>query len=146
MKPSKFVILANPSKDPEGKEIRRISEYLRSRGAQVWVLAEENGQIPQGIGDCPVLQEEKKVREMDMALILGGDGTMLSSARRLHYYHVPMLGINLGHLGFLTGCEKEDSQHISGNSRFGTGTFLHRSGIGGRRRMDGNRGNRFCGR
>ncbi len=112
MKPSKFVILANPSKDPEGKEIRRISEYLRSRGAQAWVLAEENGQIPRGIGDCPVLQEERKIGEMDMALILGGDGTMLSSARRLHYYHVPMLGINLGHLGFLTGCEKEDSQQV----------------------------------
>ena len=112
MIPSKFLILANASKDPEGKEIRRIGRYLKEKGAQVWILAEPDGGVPKGAEEIPVMRQDQDVQNMDMAIILGGDGTMLSSARRLHRYNVPLLGINLGHLGFLTGSEKEDCEQV----------------------------------
>lgn len=78
------------------------------------MLEEADGSSVPGSEGIPVLEEDAAVQDMDMAIILGGDGTMLSSARRLHYYNVPLLGINLGHLGFLTGSEKEDCELVLG--------------------------------
>ncbi|MFM7469637.1 MAG: NAD(+)/NADH kinase [Vampirovibrionales bacterium] len=42
----------------------------------------------------------------DLIVVLGGDGTFLRAAQRLAYLNVPMVGINTGHLGFLTRIEK----------------------------------------
>lgn len=48
---------------------------------------------------------EEKARETEMMLVLGGDGTILSAAARVSKYGIPIFGINLGHLGFLTSAE-----------------------------------------
>lgn len=45
---------------------------------------------------------------MDFAIVLGGDGTLLHAARSLAPFGIPMLGINLGQLGFLTEVEVDD--------------------------------------
>ena len=68
-------------------------------------------EVPAELADMERLQEAQ-VSQMDLVIVLGGDGTILSSARRLHEYDVPLLGINLGHLGFLTGSEKEDCESV----------------------------------
>lgn len=47
-------------------------------------------------------------QELDMVLVLGGDGTMLRTARNVASLGIPILGINMGHLGFLTGTEISD--------------------------------------
>lgn len=45
------------------------------------------------------------VNKIDVAITLGGDGTLLSVARQMAPHKIPILGINMGHLGFLTEIE-----------------------------------------
>ncbi|WP_334314167.1 NAD(+)/NADH kinase [Aneurinibacillus sp. Ricciae_BoGa-3] len=48
---------------------------------------------------------------VDIVFVLGGDGTLLGLARELAPYSIPILGINLGHLGFLSEAEPDDLPH-----------------------------------
>lgn len=48
------------------------------------------------------------VRKIDIAITLGGDGTLLSVARQMAPLKIPILGINMGHVGFLTEIELSD--------------------------------------
>jgi NAD+ kinase len=55
----------------------------------------------------------QRVREQaDMALAIGGDGTLLGVARSLFGWNKPMLGVNLGHLGFLTDVAAKDIESM----------------------------------
>lgn len=60
------------------------------------------------------------IATLDMIIVLGGDGTLLSTARRTAGLKIPILGVNMGHLGFITDMEMQDlfpglEQLISGD-------------------------------
>lgn len=58
------------------------------------------------------LPEEEAVRLADLAIVLGGDGTMLRLARAAAQQHLPMLGINVGHIGFITELEPDELEQM----------------------------------
>jgi NAD+ kinase len=58
----------------------------------------------------PVLPLDDLGREADLAIVIGGDGTMLTAARELVRHHVPLVGINQGRLGFMTDIGHDDMQ------------------------------------
>ncbi|MBQ7172198.1 MAG: NAD(+)/NADH kinase [Clostridia bacterium] len=105
-KPIRTVALnTNPVKDAGLATFRLVGAYLLERGFSVRVpleYAEENAAF-EGCGEPDALY-----RGADCAVLLGGDGTILRAARYTVPAGCPMLGINLGRLGFMTELEPEE--------------------------------------
>jgi NAD+ kinase len=80
--------------------LSRVAEYLTAKGHSV-VLEHETARHSPLAGYSVAAQEDLE-HAVDLAIVLGGDGTMLSIARRLAPFGVPLIGINQGRLGFLT--------------------------------------------
>jgi NAD+ kinase len=74
----------------------RMVAMLRRRGLRV--LADVDGDL----AGAPARAKAELARECDLLVVLGGDGTLLSMARAVGDLGVPILGVNLGGLGFLT--------------------------------------------
>jgi len=97
-------IVSNFSKDPEGIRTSAIISKIQQRGMQPLVLPEVYGVINTG----KVVETESFYSLSDIILVLGGDGTLLRAARQACKYGLPVLGINMGRLGFLTEIEVSD--------------------------------------
>jgi NAD+ kinase len=55
--------------------------------------------------------DEKSTRNLDFLISLGGDGTLLGTAREIYKYNIPILGVNIGNLGFLTEVESSEFEY-----------------------------------
>jgi NAD+ kinase len=60
------------------------------------------------VGDVPLLGRDVAIADLELVVVLGGDGTILRAAELVHGCPVPLLGVNLGHVGFLAESERED--------------------------------------
>lgn len=79
--------------------VQELDQWLRDRGLQV-LFDQKTGKLVERTGD--IHSKTKLPALVDMIMVLGGDGTLLSVARLIGGHDVPILGINLGSLGFLT--------------------------------------------
>lgn len=75
---------------------RELCAWLSARGIEALVEAQA------GISGCPIAAGPEVARAADLLVVLGGDGTLLHAARLCAGREVPILGVNLGTLGFLT--------------------------------------------
>jgi NAD+ kinase len=80
--------------------IRVLGRFLLDRGCKV--LVERDTATESGVTGFPVVDYAAIGAEADLAVILGGDGSMLSAARGLGASGVPLVGVNQGRLGFMT--------------------------------------------
>ena len=88
--------------------LQRLAAFLAARGHDVVLDAETAQCTPlPGYRTAPA---EDLGRNAQLAIALGGDGTMLSIARRLAPFDVPLIGINQGRLGFLTDIALADME------------------------------------
>ena len=97
----KTVGLIGKYKSPEiAAPLLKLGYFLEARGVRVII----DGLTAQHIGDnrFPVHTLEEIGRDAELAVVLGGDGTMLNIARVLAPFDVALVGVNQGRLGFLT--------------------------------------------
>ncbi len=97
-------IIAKQNK-PEAVTIsRQLIEWLKPKGVEVY-LEEGLGKAVNLHKTFPVqntVKREEIPAQVELIIVLGGDGTLLSVARLVGHHQVPILGVNLGGLGFLT--------------------------------------------
>lgn len=93
--------------DPRvGPTLRAVGRQLRALGAEV--LVDRAGGAGLKSRDAKPVTIDRLVAESDLAIVLGGDGTLLSAGRLLAEAGVPVLGINLGRLGFIVDIAPEE--------------------------------------
>lgn len=91
-----------PSVDP--KVVNDLVQWLRERNCKLY-MDQNTADLTGEPATCP--QEEIPTLS-ELVIVLGGDGTLLKVARITHSHGVPILGVNLGNLGFLTETTLED--------------------------------------
>lgn len=96
---NKFIIFTNTDKDEGLALSKKITEYLNEKGAVSSIVCDavlDNGAM------------DGFIKGADAAIVLGGDGTMLRATWGIGIYDIPLIGINLGTLGFLTEVEESN--------------------------------------
>ena len=85
------------------QSLRALRDFLRQRGCEVMIEKETAASVGENgaTGDNAAGYDEIG-RSADLAIVIGGDGTMLAAARNLAHHKVPLAGINQGRLGFMT--------------------------------------------
>ncbi len=85
--------------EPAEKVARRLEQWLEARGVRVFL---EEMEAPGSTGARAAPPPSSIPHDVDWLVVLGGDGTLLGAARQVGDYGVPILGVNLGGLGFMT--------------------------------------------
>ena len=85
-----------------------IAHFLGSQGCEV--ILEQDTASNTGLSHYPVLDAGGIGAQCDLALVVGGDGTMLGIGRQMAEFGVPVVGINQGRLGFITDIALGDYQ------------------------------------
>ncbi len=97
----KNIALIGRYNTPQNAEVFvRLGDFLQQRGCTVSIESETA--LACGVGDMPTVTYADIASTADLAIVLGGDGSMLSAARNLASAQVPLVGINQGRLGFMT--------------------------------------------
>lgn len=91
-------VLAHPLRPQSAPVAQQIARYLHSQGIQNWVYTQWDEKVVVG-----------QVEHSDLVIAIGGDGAMLRAARVCAPLGVPLLGVNMGQLGFLTEISGPDT-------------------------------------
>ncbi|MDO9052254.1 MAG: NAD(+) kinase [Methylotenera sp.] len=87
-------------------DLTDLAQHLLGKKLKIWL--EENTAQHAQLTHYPTLSLDDVAETVDVAIVMGGDGTMLSVARSLIDADVPLIGINRGRFGFLTDLRAED--------------------------------------
>lgn len=110
-----FCLLANESKDPGFKVSGEIENYITAAGGKCTFLGDplENIDLLSGSGSGDAIRTGGIAdipNGTECVIVLGGDGTMIETARAVGNKEIPIVGINLGTLGFLSVIEKAHAE------------------------------------
>ena len=98
----KIVLCPNPSRDRQLLITKKVMELLREMGMQCVVslpFSVDPADIPGSVACQPM---KAAIKDADLMIAFGGDGSMLHLAKTAAMHRIPILGINLGNLGYIT--------------------------------------------
>ena len=93
-------VVAKPDAPEAAEALRRLVAWATEHGLAVTLEKETAGLLPATA--VPAVRKSDLPGQVDLLVVLGGDGTLLSTARAVGDLGIPILGVNLGDLGFLT--------------------------------------------
>lgn len=114
--PKRPVVVAHPKMPEAFAETALIIKFLREQGFEA----------PEGSIYDEKLRKRVEAGDFDLLIAIGGDGTMLRAGHLCAPCSVPILGINMGRLGFLIQVEREDWREMLGRLFKGEGWIEHR--------------------
>ncbi len=134
--PREVLLVAHTGRASIAATARRVAEVLAGGGIGLRVLEDEadrtgmrgagSGPAPAGPGVRVVPHDHRAAAGCEMVIVLGGDGTFLRAAELAWYAEVPVLGINLGRIGFLAEAEADHLDEALGSVIRGEYRIEHR--------------------
>ena len=97
-----FLIITNTYKDENGRLTGELASYIRKKGGECDCFYSDGESKSEA---APALEQMDPAT--DCVMVLGGDGTLIRAASRLVDSRIPLIGVNLGTVGYL--CELEES-------------------------------------
>jgi NAD+ kinase len=105
----RIVVLTHLGRSAAVQAAQDVVTGLRAAGLQPVMLAEEAARLPATARSLvEVADAERTLDDAELVVVLGGDGTILRAAEVVRGSDVPLLGVNLGHVGFLAEAERDD--------------------------------------
>lgn len=101
-------IVSKQGKPDLARVARQVSDWLRGHG---YTMTADAAALDFCSGSEPAERDALVAARPDFVVVLGGDGTLLSTARFVAHAGIPILGINLGSLGFLTEVKQDEIEH-----------------------------------
>lgn len=98
---------------PEAREVAtQFSAALQAHGIVVRIPAAEAGELDLPAPSLPGIEIGDSAEDCELVLVIGGDGSILRAAEVTHEIGTPVLGVNLGHVGFLAEAEVDDVETV----------------------------------
>ncbi len=101
-------IIVNTNRPNSAQVLGRVEVWAKAHG---WPIVAVERIVAVRTQDYPSIPSDSFAGKADMLLALGGDGTILTAARTVSESGIPILGINLGTLGFLTACPPDYAEN-----------------------------------
>ena len=94
-----LLLVCNPSRPQAVEAAQKLAQDFKAAGFQLFTISDIS---IAGVTNCSV----DALPTLEVGVVLGGDGTMLRAAEVTRTQQIPLLGVNLGHVGFLAEVEK----------------------------------------
>lgn len=106
-----ILVVAHARRDDTVAAARRVIAALRDAGALPVLDPQDRAELAEvdaSFSDVDAVGDAVGVEDLELAIVLGGDGTILRAAELVRGSRAPVLGINMGHVGFLAEIERDD--------------------------------------
>lgn len=104
-----FYVFTNAYKDKGYSVTKKVLSFLKEKGANIYVDKLSCDDFP--VCDIPYVSFSDNVPDnIDFAVVIGGDGSILNAARRLYGKNIPIAGINMGKVGYLAELEVNECE------------------------------------
>ncbi|MDQ3155809.1 MAG: NAD kinase [Actinomycetota bacterium] len=108
-----ILLIVHSGREEATKVAADFAADIRESGIVIRILeADREALEAAGLTDAEVVPANLAAEGCELAVVFGGDGTILRSAEICHHTDTPLLGVNLGHVGFLAEADVEDIHHV----------------------------------